>query len=98
MPAFQIRDRLIPYRILAYLLYAKPGDMDWLEGLSEKQVRVTTGDAARYLRMKNAHLWQALYWLRDNQLIAKVEKEEKRGTAVITLKQPTNIHKEVKNG
>jgi len=91
MPAFEIRERLIPYRILAYMLYAAPGDIEWLESVSEDEVRITTGDAARDLRMKNTNLWDALYWLEENKLVKKVKKEKKRGTVVVTLKQPTNI-------
>lgn len=91
MPAFEIRERLIPYRILAYLLYAPPGSLDWLESVSEDEVRVITGDAARELRMENKALWEALHWLQDASLVSSVRKERKRGSAVITLKQPTNI-------
>jgi hypothetical protein len=91
MPSFEIRERLVPYRILAYMLYANPEALEWLSSAGTDKVRVSTGDASRALRMRNAQLWDALYWLRDNQLILDVEKERKRGSAIITLLQPTNI-------
>ena len=94
MPAFEIRERLIPYRILSYLLYAPlsgPTGIEWAEQASADSVRITTGDAARALRMKNSALWEALFWLEENKLIKKVKKEQKRGTCVIILKQPINI-------
>lgn len=90
MPAHPIHERLVPYRILFYLLYAPTGDTEWLETVSNHQVRVYTGDAARELRMKNEALWRALDWLEDNHMITK-GKETKRGTVLVTLKQPTNI-------
>ena len=92
MPSFNIRERLLPYRLLAYLLYARPIELRWLESIGDDQVRVTTGEAARDLRMRNAQLWEALFWLRDNQLVLSVEKERKRGSAIIKLVKPTNIN------
>ena len=91
MPAFQIRERLLPYRILAYLLYSPMRDLEWAESAGSNEVRLFTGEAARALRMKNSALWEALYWLEENKLIKRVKKEKKRGTAVVVLKQPTNI-------
>lgn len=91
MPAFEIRERLIPYRILAYLLYSPLSQLEWVESAGAGEVRIFTGDAARALRMKNAALWEALYWLEENKLIKKVKKEKKRGTCIVVLKQPTNI-------
>ena len=97
MPAFPIHERLVPYRILAYLLYARPIEVSWLEVVSDNQVRIITGDAARDLRMKNSNLWDALYWLETNKLVKSIAKEKKRGSAIITLKQPTNIKVEKKD-
>ena len=91
MPSFEIRERLVPYRILAYMLYAPTASTEWLSSAGTDKVRVSTGEASRSLRMRNAQLWEALYWLRDNQLIVDVEKERKRGSAIITLLQPSNI-------
>ena len=95
MPMFEIRQRLIPYRILAYLLYAPEGDIPWIESISDDEVRVSTGDASRDLRLKNTNLWDALYWLEEAMLVKSVKKEKKRGSAVIKLLPPTNIRKEV---
>lgn len=84
----------MPYRILAYLLYAPLISLEWAESAGANSVRIYTGDAARALRMKNAALWDALYWLEENKLIKKVKKEQKRGTAVVVLKAPTNLKEE----
>lgn len=91
MPAFPIRERLIPYRILTYLLYADEAEHSWLERINDGEIRVTTGEAARSLRLKNANLWQALYWLETNKLVVSVKKEQKRGTAIVCLLPPTNL-------
>ena len=91
MPAYQIRARLIPYRILGYLLYSPESSLEWLESISEDELRITTGDASRALRMKIASFWEALYWLEQQGLILSVTKEQKRGSVIIKLKQPTNI-------
>ncbi len=95
MPAYQIRERLIPYRLLAYLLYARPIELEWLSSAGDKKVRVSTGPASRELRMRNAQLWEALYWLHEQGLIKQVEKEKKKGTALVTLIQPTNIENKI---
>ncbi len=95
MPAYEIRERLIPYRILAYLLYARPIASEWLESADTNAVRVTTGSASRELRMRNAQLWEALFWLEEQGLVKSVRKEKKRGTALVTLIQPTNIQSKI---
>ena len=81
------RDRLVPYKVLGYLLYTS--NKPWLNSVapSSMQVRLTTGEAARFFRLKAADLWGALWWLEKAGLI-KVEKEKKRGSALITLKSP----------
>lgn len=78
------RDRLLPYKVLSYLLYTngKP----WLSPLGERKVRLVTGDAARFFRIKTTNLWDALYWLEKSGLVT-VEKEKKRGSALIQLKE-----------
>lgn len=80
------RERLLPYRILAYLLYA---DQTWLTEVGPGQVRVVTGEAARFFRLKISLLWEALYWLEKNQLVDKITKERKRGAALVSLKGVT---------
>lgn len=92
MPAYPQRERLIPHRVLDYLLYTPESSVDWLESLSGAKVRVITGPAARALRMRNNELWKAIRWLKAQQLIIDYEKEEKRGTVLVTLRQPTNIN------
>ena len=91
MPAFDIRQRLVPYKILAHLLYARPIEIEWLQNVDSDKVRVITGDAARAFRVRNKALWDALYWLQDAKLLLSVEKERQRGSCIVTLRQPTNI-------
>jgi hypothetical protein len=79
-----IRERLIPYRILAYLLYSQTST--WLERQGQGRVRLSTGPASRFLRLKSSLLWEALFWLQEKELVAAVVKEDKRGYALITLK------------
>lgn len=81
-----MKDRLVPYKVLAYLLYAE--DRNWLDNLGEGRVRLITGDAARFFRLKIALLWEALYWLEKYKLVESVSKERKRGSAIIQLKSP----------
>jgi hypothetical protein len=81
------RERLIPYRLLAYLLYAE--DAPWIAPVGKRTVRLFTGDAARTLKLKVSLLWEALYWLKKAGLVESVAKEEKRGMALIVLKAPT---------
>lgn len=80
------RQRLLPYRVLAYLLYAK--ERTWVSTVQAGQVRIITGAAARFFRMKITVLWETLYWLEKNKLIISVEKERKRGSVIINLKSP----------
>jgi hypothetical protein len=77
------RDRLSPYRLLVYLLYLEDSPM--VEPLGELKVRLFTAQAARHFNMRNAALWEQLFWLEDAKLIKKVDRERKRGTAIIQL-------------
>lgn len=83
------KDRLVPYKLLAYLLYSGP--RPWLQPLGGSRVRLRTGEASRFFRLKSSLLWQALYWLEEHELLEEVAKERKRGTAVLTLKPSTNV-------
>lgn len=91
MPAYPIKQRLTPYKILSYILYAIPEHSDWIDKVSDTEVRLYTGVFSRKLRMKIASLWEALYWLETQGLILEVTKEKKRGTVILKLKQPNNI-------
>ena len=91
MPAEKQKQRLIPYRLLAYLLFSPTENSEWIENISEDSVRIYTGPCSRIFRMKIVQLWEAIFWLEEQGLIEKVKKEKKRGTAIIKLKQPTNI-------
>ena len=91
MPAYNMRDRILPYKILSYLLYSPQESVDWLETISEDEVRIVTGPCSRAFRLKISTLWEQLYWLEGQGLISGVSKEKKRGSALIKLKQPTNI-------
>jgi len=83
------RQRNMPYRILAYLLYSGP--KDWLEILGGGKVRIHTGPAARFLKIKNVDLWERLHWLADNGLLVSVRKERMRGSAIIMLRDVPNL-------
>lgn len=91
MPAHKQKERLVPYRLLAYLLYAPTDGSEWCESISTDTVRISTGPCSRVFRLKIVQLWEAIFWLEEQGLIASVKKEKKRGTAVIQLRQPTNI-------
>lgn len=88
MPAKPIRNRLIPFRILSYLLYSKA---EWISVGKDGQLDIVTGEAARELRLTSTKFWESLYWLEDAQLVEKVSKGRKRGVAHISLRKPTNI-------
>ena len=79
-----IKDRFVPYKLLAYLLYAE--ERTWIEPLGNNKVRLNTADAARFLHLKNSLLWEAVYWLEKYKLVSLVEKEQKRGFMKITLR------------
>lgn len=83
------RQRNMPYRILAYLLYSGP--KDWLEVLGDGKVRVHTGPASRFLKIKNVDLWERLHWLADNGLLVSVRKERMRGSAIVFLRNAPNL-------
>jgi hypothetical protein len=85
MAAYIIKDRLVPYKILTYLLYSED-TREWIDVLGNNQVRIRTGSAAKFFRLKNSLLWDALYWLEKYKLVESIEKEKKRGSAIITLK------------
>ena len=91
MPAKPIRNRLIPYKILGYLLFSPAEDLSWLESISDSELRVTTGEGSRALRMKITAFREALFWLEDFGLVESVKSERKRGHLIVKLKQPANI-------
>jgi hypothetical protein len=76
---------------LGYFLYTPESAIEWLENVSENEIRITTGPCSRALRMKISALRAAIYWLLDQGLVESVVPERKRGTLIIKLKQPTNI-------
>ena len=78
-----LKTRLIPYKVLGYLLYAE--DREWLTPLGDGRVRIQTGEASRFFKQKSANFWEALYWLEQFKLVVKVEKERKKGSAIIHL-------------
>jgi len=91
MPAYKIKDRLLPYKLLAYLLYSPLDNVDWAESVDDGIIRVYTGPMSRAFRIKISQLWETIFWLEEKGLIEKVKKEKKRGTAVVQLRSPTNI-------
>lgn len=85
LPNQKIKERLVPYRLLAYLLYIPAAS--WLEVKEKGVVRVNTADMARFFKLKNTSLWDGLNWLERQELVVSVSKEKKRGYATIILKE-----------
>lgn len=81
------RDRLFPFRVLGYVLYATKGT--WLEVLDNHTVRLFTGPASRHFRVKISRFWEALYWLKEKGMLLDVLKEQKTGTVILKLKPLT---------
>jgi hypothetical protein len=94
MPAHKIKDKLTPYRVFSYILYMPTENSDWLDKVSPDQVRIHTGPCARQFRLKLSQLWDYLFWMEQQGLLGKVQKDKKRGSAVLTLRQPTNLDSE----
>ncbi len=90
MTNYPQKDRLVPYKLLVYMLYASSSSFPAMQVLEPGRVRLKTGPASRMLKMKIVQLWEALYWLESAGMVLKVEKEHKRGTAIITLTPPQN--------
>ena len=89
MVKYKQKDRLVPYKLLVYLLYGQ--GLDWLQQLEDGKVRVITGPAARALRLKSTNLWIALYWLEEQKLVKYVKKEQKRGQVIVALQMPSSL-------
>ena len=79
-----VKQRLIPYRVLAILLY---GSNQAVEPLEEGKVRLSTGPLARALRISINRLLDSLEFLKANQFLTKVEKI-KPGQYEITIVKP----------
>ena len=85
------RDRNIPYRLLAYLLYGTPDSCEFVDYLGNNKVRLYTPECSQQLKFRIVQIWDTLKWLYEQGLIEDYDNEETRGTAVITLKVPDNI-------
>lgn len=79
------KTKTVPFRLLTYFLYGK---FEWIDTIAPGVVRISTGAAARALRVRNADLWEYLYWLEQMKLVKKVSKEKKRGTVILHLIEP----------
>lgn len=78
------RQRTVPYKLLAYMLY---GRETWLSRPETGLVRVDTGKMARKLRVSNSRLWEAFEWLAEHKLVTEVVSS-KRGTITARVKKP----------
>jgi len=87
MPAKPHRDRLIPYKLLAYLYNHS---CDYIELVKPGVVRFYPGKAARALRYRHNQIIQTLEWLSTHGLIKGV-RSEKWGSRIVRLKTPKNI-------
>lgn len=86
-----MKQYVLPDRILRNLLFTTPYEAEWIDVLEDNQVRIYTPEACRDLRMDSAILWKYLYWLVEHGYLESVNKEQKRGTAIIKLKVPPNL-------
>lgn len=93
MSAYPIRRRLIPYKILAHLLY---GQHTWLSRLPGGKVKVETGPLGRSLRVTSNRLGEHFDWLLLNGLIEEVETPQ-RGQRIVTLKTPLGMDEAVED-
>lgn len=87
MPAKPHRDRLLPYKLLAYMLYH---ECEWLEVVSPGTVRLYPGKAARALRFRHNQIIKTLEWLTTHELVKNV-RTDKWGSRIIKLKSPDNL-------
>jgi len=87
MPAYPHRDRLIPYKVLAYLNEHR---CDWIELVKPGVVKVYPGKAARALRIRHSRVIDTLEWLATHKLIKGV-RMDKWGSRIVRLKLPSNF-------
>lgn len=85
MSVIRSKTRTTPFRLLTYFLYGK---YEWIEYVSPGVIRILTGPAARTLRVRSADFWVYLYWLEQTKLVESIEKEQKKGAAIIRLRPP----------
>lgn len=80
------KDRYLPYRILAYLLY---GYHEWLRELPEGSLELKTGPLSRRMRVTSARLIDALEWL-DTYKLVQIE-ERRKGYCRLRVQKPTRV-------
>lgn len=93
MPRRVMRNRLLPYRVLVYLLY---GQQPWLERLGDDRVLIKTGPMARSLRTSVTKLREHLDWLKAFGYLENVETA-KRGCEIASLRLP-DASQDISNG
>lgn len=83
MPKKPIKNRLIPYKILALLLY---GSYTWLSRNDDNSLTLRLGPMSRFLRVSSSRLREQLDWLSANRYLASLAV--KYGEAVVTIRSP----------
>lgn len=72
MPRFPVRDRLIPYRILVFLLY---GNASWRVQLESGEQQLAIGPASRHFRITVARMRDQLQWLHAQGFLTTLETD-----------------------
>lgn len=79
------KNRTVPYKLLASLLYNIDEDIVKLE--SDKSIRIKSGKMARKLMVSNSRLIDAIEWLKLVGIFEKVDYPI-RGVVIIRLLVP----------
>lgn len=82
-----MRQRLIPYRVLAILLF---GQGNQILSVSNNKVRIESGPMSRALRIPISRLVESLKWLEVNKFI-KAYNKISMGIYEVELLKPRNI-------
>ena len=64
----------MPYKLLSYLLYSKPGTYDFIHPLSDGVVRIQVGALARHFKTTMHRIYEAIDWLKLQGLIKSSKK------------------------
>lgn len=86
------KDRLLPYKLLAYFMFGKETDLTWIYSLGSGLVKIETGPASRDMYVRVSQFWDALEWLDEHSFIKiKSGRGERRGTCILKLVTPPNL-------
>ena len=86
MPARPLRNRLIPYKLLAICLYSKSITLLKRDRLG---IELRLGPLSRHLRVSSSRLRDQLQWLLANGYFSQLALS--RGVAVVTVQPPIGL-------